>query len=241
MRMRFCVVKRYLVLVAVVGRDRDTTGVDSPERHANDVAPSFVAGMNRRVVELGEEHPGISGVDVDLLFLAYLLETSKFGVFAFGPVTLSVGVVEERFVKRLPPARPAGPQRMAPSAHAFYGRLAAELERAHTRRANELHYLLAFMRSPDGLPSEVFGELGVTPEAVERFARAPAPRPASETFLTPEDVALRLGVNVQTVRAWIRSGKLPASRLAGRRVLRIRESDIEAVLEPVDPADFAGG
>lgn len=215
--------------------------MESTDPPAGEPASSFIAAMNRRVVELREEHPAISGVDVDLLFVAYLLETSKFGVFSFGPVTLSVAVVEERFVQRLPPARPPGPQRMAPSAHAFYARLAVELERAHTRRANELHYLLAFMRSPDGLPSEVFGELGVAPEVVERFARAPLQRPLPEAFLAPEDVAVRLGVNVQTVRAWIRSGKLPASRLAGRRVLRIRESDIEAVLEPVDPSEFAGG
>jgi excisionase family DNA binding protein len=95
------------------------------------------------------------------------------------------------------------------------------------------------MRTPEGLPAAVFGELGVSPEAVERFAARPGHGSLPEVFLTPEDVAKRLGVNTQTVRAWIRSGKLPASRLAGRRVLRVRESDIAAVLDPVDPADFA--
>lgn len=35
-----------------------------------------------------------------------------------------------------------------------------------------------------------------------------------------------------------KAGKLPAVRLAGRKILRVRERDIEAVLEPVDPADF---
>lgn len=235
------VVNHCLKVVAVVLYYRDTVPVTAGDIAPGDRSPAFVAGMNRRVVELREEHPGISGVDVDLLFMAYLLETSKFGVFSFGPVTLNVTVVEERFVTALPLTRPPGPQKMAPSAHAFYARLGVELERAHTRRPNELHYLLAFMRSPDGLPAEVFGELAVSAEAVERFARAPLQRPAAEAFLTPEDVAVRLGVNVQTVRAWIRSGKLPASRLAGRRVLRIRESDMEAVLEPVDPSEFTGG
>jgi excisionase family DNA binding protein len=55
-----------------------------------------------------------------------------------------------------------------------------------------------------------------------------------ETLYSPEDVARYLGVHVQTVRGWIRSGRLPARRLAGQRALRIRESDVEAVLEPLD-------
>lgn len=193
--------------------------------------------MNERVNELRLAFPRIQGVDVDLLFVAYLLEESRFGRFTYGPVSIDVSIVEDMYVRSLPGGKPDGPHRMAPSAHAFYGRLAAELERSATKRANELHYLLAFMRTPEGLPGRVFGELGVRPEAVEQFSRAPA-QTHPDAFLTPEEVAGRLGVNVQTVRAWIRSGKLPASRLAGRRVLRIRESDIAAVLEPVNPTDF---
>jgi len=194
--------------------------------------------MNQRVNELRLAYPQIRGVDVDLLFVAYLLEASRFGRFSYGPVGIDVSVVEELYVRSLPAEAAGGPHRMAASAHAFYGRLAAELERAGTRRPNELHYLLAFMRTPEGLPARVFGELGVRPEMVEQFSKAPLQSLTPDVFLTPEEVALRLGVNVQTVRAWIRSGKLPASRLAGRRVLRIRESDIAAVLEPVNPDDF---
>jgi excisionase family DNA binding protein len=200
---------------------------------------SFASGVNQRVNDLRLAYPQILGVDVDLLFLAYLLATSRFGRFSFGPVSIDAGVVEDLYVRSLPAHPPGEAHRMAESAHAFYRRLAAELGKSETKRANELHYLLAFMRTPEGLPARVFGELGVRPEAVEQFARSPRSTPASEVFLSPEEVAVRLGVNVQTVRAWIRSGKLPASRLAGRRVLRIREADIAAVLEPVNPADFA--
>lgn len=208
---------------------------DAPLRES---PPGFIAAMNQRVNELRLTYPAIHGVSVDLLFLAYLLETSRFGRFSYGPVTIDVPTVEAAFVASLPAKSPGEPQRMAASAHEFYARLAEELERSGTRRPNELHYLLAFMRSPGGLPARVFGELGVHPGAVERFATSSHSRSQPDTFLTPEEVATRLGVNVQTVRVWIRSGKLPASRLAGRRVLRIRESDIEAVLEPVDSSDF---
>lgn len=208
-----------------------------PESTPVGAAP-FVTGMNQRVVDLRLSYPTIHGVDVDLLFVAYLLETSRFGRFTYGPVTLEVAVIEDLFARLLPAEPPPGQHRMAPDAHAFYGRVAAELAKSGAKRPTELHYLLAFMRTPEGLPARVFGELGIRPEDVERHARHSETARPIDVFLSPEAVAQRLGVNVQTVRAWIRSGRLPASRLAGRRVLRIRESDIEAVLEPVDPADF---
>ncbi len=204
----------------------------------------FVQAVNRRLNELRRRYPQIHGVDLDDLFVAYLLETARFGLFRYGPIAIDVAIVEDTFVRSLETRSAEGPHRLAPRSRAFYERLGAELERAGTRRPNELHYLLAFMRSPEGLPAKVFGELAAGPEAVEAFARRQLQgvengARAQDVFLSPDDVAQRLGVNEQTVRAWIRSGKLPASRLAGRRVLRIRESDIEAVLEPVNPADFS--
>jgi excisionase family DNA binding protein len=198
--------------------------------------------VNRRVAAIRSANPRIRGVSLDVLFLGFLQEMSRFGVFSYGPITIDVGLVEEVYMRALPGSPEVTDARVLDSTKDFYQRVAAELEATGgTRRPNELHYLLAFMRSPDGLPHKVFSELGVSPEAVLEFAHRDAQgvsgRP--DVFLTPEDVAGRLNVNVQTVRAWIRSGKLPASRLAGRRVLRIRESDIDEVLEPVDPSDFA--
>jgi excisionase family DNA binding protein len=211
-----------------------------PEGETSASSTPFGRAVARRITDLRLEYPEIRRIDVDLVFLAFLSETSRFGRFSYGPVSIDTSVVEELYLRRLPTAGPDTDHVAMPSYHAFYERLAVEAARAGTRRPNELHYLLAFMRFPSDLPALVFGELGIPPEAVEAFSRQP-PRMTgrSDVFLTPEDVADRLSVNVQTVRAWIRSGKLPASRLAGRRVLRIRESDLEAVLEPVDPADFA--
>jgi excisionase family DNA binding protein len=217
--------------------------VDDQAREHAGPPEGFASALNRRVVELRRQYPQIHGVDLDCLFVAYLVETSRFGLFRFGPVAIDVDLVEEIYLRGLGPGISRGPHRASSAYHAFYERLGKEIERAGTRRPNELHYLLAFMRSPDGLPARVFGELGIAPEAVEDFARRPreprnAGSAAGTAFLSPREVAARLGVNEQTVRAWIRSGKLPASRLAGRKVLRIRESDIETVLEPVDPASL---
>jgi len=52
-------------------------------------------------------------------------------------------------------------------------------------------------------------------------------------YLTPEQAAEELGVHVQTMRAYIRSGRMPAFRLAGERAIRILRADLEKVLEPV--------
>ena len=108
------------------------------------------------------------------------------------------------------------------------------------KRIDELTYLLAFMRWNEGIPARVFGELGVSPAQVERFAARPAPIAAvePEKLYSPEEAADYLGVHVQTVRAWIRSGRLRASRLAGQRAIRIRASDLQSVLEPVAPGDL---
>jgi excisionase family DNA binding protein len=116
-----------------------------------------------------------------------------------------------------------------------------EVRRSGRRSVDELHYLLAFMRCGEGLPARVFGELGVTPEQIEAHLRetggAPAVVPALERLLTPEEVADHLKVHVQTVRAWIRSGRLPARRVAGLRALRVRATDVEALLEPLGDDD----
>ena len=45
---------------------------------------------------------------------------------------------------------------------------------------------------------------------------APAPKPqTTRDYLTPEEAADALGIHVQTLRGYVRSGKLPAKRLAG--------------------------
>ena len=58
-----------------------------------------------------------------------------------------------------------------------------------------------------------------------------------EKLYSPEEAADYLGVHVQTVRSWIRAGRLKAIRLTGQRALRIRASELDSVLEPVDPTE----
>lgn len=51
----------------------------------------------------------------------------------------------------------------------------------------------------------------------------------SEELLSPNEIGRRLRIHPETVRSWIRQGKLPAFR-AGRQ-FRIRAADLEAFLK----------
>lgn len=179
---------------------------------------------------------GVSSVDV--FFLAFLKRVSRFGYFTLGPITIDVRLVEDIVERTAVPTGAPGPP-FGEDMTRFSRVLAEEMHRSGRTRLDDLHVLLALMRFNEGLPARVFGELGVTPEDVERFVRSGGQQPAAdERLYSPEDAAEYLGVHVQTVRAWIRSGRLRASRLAGQRALRIRASDLQSVLEPVTPGDI---
>jgi excisionase family DNA binding protein len=59
-------------------------------------------------------------------------------------------------------------------------------------------------------------------------ATSGAARP--ERLLTPEQVAERLGITKITAKAWLRTGKLPVTKLGERGLLRCRESDLDAYI-----------
>lgn len=177
--------------------------------------------------------------NLDLAFLAFLRKASRFGYFTAGPVTIDVRLVEDLVERTV--VRTTDEPGKHPYSHDYvrFSRvLMDEVRRSGRNRLDDLHLLLAFMRVGEGLPARVFGEFGISPEAMERHLRGETPTAGREERLySPEEAAAYLGVHVQTVRAWIRAGRLPARRLAGQRALRIRASDLEGILEPLDPAD----
>ena len=200
---------------------------------------AFLASMQEGLTELAIAYG--TDASLDIAFVVFLRKMSRFGYFTYGPISIDVRLVED-ILDRTAPRN----DQLTPGNHVysdsyvrFSRRLAEEVRRSGRRRIDELHFLLAFMRTDEGLPARVFGELGVTPEAVERYAQSHGEdeQAGLERLYSPEDAAEYLGVHVQTVRAWIRSGRLPASRLAGQRSLRIRARDLVSVLEPVNPGE----
>jgi len=47
-----------------------------------------------------------------------------------------------------------------------------------------------------------------------------------ERLLTPEQAAERLSISPLTVKDWLRSGKLPVTKVGDKGLLRIRERDL---------------
>jgi excisionase family DNA binding protein len=61
---------------------------------------------------------------------------------------------------------------------------------------------------------------------------------APERLLTPEQVSERLNLSVLTVRAWLRSGRLPGVKPGGR-VWRVREHDLDEYIRGLTRDDGA--
>jgi excisionase family DNA binding protein len=203
--------------------------LDNQERSTD-----FFGDVSREVDRLSRQL-NAKALTLDLWFLAYLHLVSRFGYFNFGPISIDVRLIGE-IVERTIERNEAGDMTTAPiaeDAERFFARLSDELARSQNRRIDELHVLLTFMRTEEGLPGRVFGELGVSPREVEEFARQ-GTQPTLEQLFSPEEAAAYLNVHVQTVRGWIRSGRLRARRLAGQRALRITASDLQSVLEPLE-------
>lgn len=78
------------------------------------------------------------------------------------------------------------------------------------------------------------GVIGAPPHVTEIAGNGGVARtPGGPEILGVEDAAEYLGVHSQTVRNYIRSGKLPAYRLAGERYLRVLRKDLLTLLEQV--------
>ena len=194
----------------------------------------YQEAVDQVYVDLDIDAPGAwsSEQRVNMLFLGFLRATARFGIFQFGPLTIHLDPVEQRVARSL--EEPLGnddyalPMRWVELLH-------AERERRGSLALDELHVLLAFMKLGVGVPADVFGELAVTPSEVEDYAASPDSShevDLVEPLYSPEEAAAYLKVHVQTVREWIRSGRLPAYRLAGQKSFRIAARDLKKVLQP---------
>ncbi len=58
---------------------------------------------------------------------------------------------------------------------------------------------------------------------------------AGERWLTVAEIVAQLQVHEQTVRRWLREGRLPGRNFGGRTGYRVRERDLEAFLSMDSP------
>lgn len=58
-----------------------------------------------------------------------------------------------------------------------------------------------------------------------------------KVWVTQAEAAEYLGVTDRTIRNYITDGKLPAHHIAGMRLIRLRASDVEALIQPIGESE----
>lgn len=116
-------------------------------------------------------------------------------------------------------------------------------------RVDVIHLMVAFAPTVQGFMGKLTKRFDITPTtwraALAEWqpplgpneARSSTTASRAPELLSPDEAADLLGVHTQTVRGYIRSGKLAAHRLAGERAIRILRRDVFALLEPVPTDD----
>jgi excisionase family DNA binding protein len=192
----------------------------------------------------------------DDLLLGALHAISLFGIVRLGPWTIDIEALGVDWI-----CRPDASAKVGYSAEAVerFDQAARIARSAGSSTIRASHLLAAFAGDDTGLMGELKRAHGITsagwraalaefgtanapaPETVSELAPLPvaAPVPTLRDYLTPEEAAEELGVHVQTLRAYVRSGKLPAMRIAGERAIRIRRIDLATILEPLGPGRAA--
>jgi excisionase family DNA binding protein len=194
-------------------------------------------------------------IDPDDLLAGLLLAVARFGIVEFGQAALDLADLE------LPYDLPAPDLAVRPR---YSARTAAAFDRAARICRSDgggplrpLHLLVALGDPELPLMRRVLATLGLDAAGWRRLLASigppagPGPAPPSVTepparvasdLLSPEQAAAELGVHIQTLRGYIRRGKLVAFRLAGERAIRIRRDDLLALLaQPIDSGPASSG
>lgn len=187
-------------------------------------------------------------IEPDDLMAGLLLAVARFGIVDLGSLAIDLEALDLRF--DLPPPDLRVKPRYGDATAAVFER-AARVARGDDATALAPVHLLAAMADPAiptfariaaryGLDAAGWRRLlaGVEPPDRPPLSRNVGPGPAATasseplgSLLTTDEAAALLGVHVQTLRAYIRSGKLPALRVAGERSIRVRHDDLLGLLE----------
>jgi excisionase family DNA binding protein len=205
---------------------------------------------------------GAESIEPDDLLVGLLLAVARFGIVDLGSTALDLTALGLRF--DLPGPDVSLKPRYTAAAAAVFDRAARVARGDGAARIAPIH-LLAVLGDPSvpafaritaacGLDAagwrRALAALGPPADGAVAGAE-PAPRPRSagpgadrahalEGLLSPDDAARALGVHIQTVRGYIRDGRLPAFRVAGERAIRLRRDDVAALLESMRVARPAG-
>ncbi len=196
-----------------------------------------------------------TGVSADHLVLGVLRAADPSGA----SILRTVGIGEAEVVRGGAQAGRTSRSRWGPELQPIIQAAAEEAWQLGSRLTRSAHVLLGIAASGQGTLGGLLATRGISMEVLRTRAReaiaaspapvvsdaAPAPAAASPAssreLLTVDQAAEFLGIHHQTLRGYIKSGKLPAYRLAGEKVLRIKRDDLMALLEPVAVGDSIDG
>jgi len=182
---------------------------------------------------------GLPEITPDELLTACLLVVSQFGIAQIGQWEIDV---ESLGIEWLETSENSTSKVAYSDASVEIFDRAARIAKSSGSSTMRLPHLLAAFAGRDaGLMGDLKQTYGITNAgwraAIARMPVARAEGPGAvervSEYLSPEEAAEALGIHVQTLRGYVRSGKLPARRLAGERAIRIRRSDLDLLLEPL--------
>jgi excisionase family DNA binding protein len=204
---------------------------------------------------------GRGEIEPDDLLIGFLYAVSRFGIARVGPLAVDLLALGLRF-DVAEPRRGVKPRYSARAA-GYFDRAARVARGDGLAGIRPIHFL-AVLGEPgvptfDALAASHHvdhagwrsalaacpppAEAAAAPATRDPDAAAEAPAPGAERaratddeLLSPEEAAQRLGVHTQTVRGYIRDGRLPAFRIAGERAIRIRRDDVLALLQAMPVA-----
>jgi excisionase family DNA binding protein len=189
---------------------------------------------------------GAGEVTPDHILLGCLRAISRFGIANLGPWSLDLESLGVDWVRQPESARP----KVAYSEEAveLFDRAARIAKSTGDAGVGVNHLLAALAAEEGGLMGELKSTYGITSASWRaavallgsdeangaKASRGMSEKKTAREYLTSEEAAEALGIHVQTMRAYIRDGRLPAFRLAGERAIRILRGDLEKVLEPLE-------
>lgn len=190
----------------------------------------------------------------DDLLVGLLQVIARFDIVQIGPLTIDLEEFEEGLkdhIEKTDKIKVA----YSSNAAAVFEKAAYIARKDNSSKVALVHLLVAFACEDNELMAQLKEKYGISgmewrsalskwqPVSLEKTE--PSSKIGAENkftmefnekqFFSPDEAAEFLGVHTQTVRGYIRTGKLPALRLAGERALRIQREDLLALLEPYKP------
>ena len=201
-----------------------------------------------------------SEVSHDHLLIGILQTISRFNIVKIGSITIDLADFGNASVYADTETSPKTDQikvAYSSSANAILDKAAYIARIDQSKHIEIVHILVAYANQENGLMAKLKKRYNFTDRqwrvalsAWQPALEAPLGKDSKATeshktardldgkqFFSPDEAAEYLGLHVQTIRGYIRTGKLPALRLAGERALRIEKSALLNLLEPFNPEE----